>query len=106
METKVLYGSVDQARKPYGYVIMTVLLVLALSLSGCSSSQKADMPSVVDTEPAPSQGELPEKSIDSSESGDSNAVAFAGTDFLVGEEVKFELGQSARPAIISFFSPG
>jgi hypothetical protein len=100
-------------RSYYRYAPIMLLLVLALVIGGCGQHPEAEAPVVEDqpgqAQPAPIEGELPPEEEPwgpSEPTGRTDAAAFKGTDFLTGNEVEFAPGQSDKPAIISFFSPG
>lgn len=96
-------------RSCYRYALIVVLLVLILAIGGCGQKPKVEPPLVGQPEPAPIREEEPPEEEPwgpSEPTEQTNVVAFKGTDFLTGDEVKFTPGESNRPAIISFFSPG
>lgn len=93
--------------KRHFHVIMGVLLVLIMSVSGCTTKPEIAEQPLPPPEPVSPPEQSPNDPGDSAEPGhQTHAGAFRGTDFLSGEAIEFKPGESDRPAIISFFSPG
>ncbi|NLJ33800.1 MAG: hypothetical protein GX349_04320 [Firmicutes bacterium] len=75
-------------KKPPCYHLIGVLLAVILTLTACGRGEDTQEPVLDPPRENP------------------KAVSFGGKDLLTGADIEFAPGDTGRPSLIAFFSPG